>query len=132
MNNLATLSFEKVQWAFPVAVTLHNLEEAIFIPAFWQHRSWHLAFTGWEFRFLAFAFSAVTFLVTYLSVHSGRKSAGAYMLVILSGVMFLNALWHIGATIYFQSYAPGVVTAVLLVMPVTAYLLYWATRQRYV
>ena len=119
-----------MQWAFPVAVTLHNLEEAIFIPAFWEQRSWHLALSGREFGFLGFAFSAVTFLVTYLSVHSGGKGVGAYMLVILSGVMFLNAFWHIGATIYFQSYAPGVVTAVLLVMPVTAYLLYCAARQR--
>lgn len=132
MNNLATLSFEKVQWAFPVVATLHNLGEAILIPAFWEQRSWHFALSGWEFRFLGFAFSAVTFLVTYLSAHRGRKSAGAYMFVFLSGVMFLNALWHIGATIYFQRYAPGVVTAVLLVMPETAYLLHCATRQRYV
>jgi len=132
MNNLTTVSFEKLQWAFPVAVTLHNLEEAIFIPALWEQRSWHLALSGWEFRLLGFGFSAVTFLVTYLSVHSGRESAGAYLLAILSGLMFLNALWHIGATIYFQSYAPGVVTAVLLVMPVTACLLYRKIRERYV
>jgi hypothetical protein len=57
---------------------------------------------------------------------------GAYMMASFSAVMFLNGIWHVAATAYVQTYAPGVATAVLLILPVTIYLLRRALREGYI
>jgi hypothetical protein len=69
---------------------------------------------------------------SYLSVRDGKKSVGAYMMASFSAVMFLNGIWHVAATAYVQTYAPGVATAVLLILPVTIYLLWRAVREGYI
>jgi hypothetical protein len=37
--------------------------------------------------------------------------------------MLLNAIWHVGVSAYTRSFAPGVVTSVLLIAPVFTSLL---------
>jgi hypothetical protein len=130
--NLNRLSFERAQWAFPLAVSLHNLEEAVWLPGFWQNRSWHLPISTAEFRIATGLVATLAYLLTYLSVRGGKKSVGAYMMAGFSATMFLNAIWHVAATAYVQTYAPGVVTAVLLILPVTIYLLRRALREGYI
>ena len=132
MCNLNRLSFERAQWAFPVVVTLHNLEEATWLPGFWQNRSWHLPISAAEFRIAAGLVAILAYMLTYLSIRGGKKSVSAYMMASFSTIMFLNAIWHIAAAVYVRSYAPGVVTAILLVLPVTIYLLRRALREGYV
>jgi hypothetical protein len=132
MGDQTQSSFERVQWAFPVVVSLHNLEEALWLPRLWQNRGWHLAINPVEFRVLAALIAALAFLVTYMSVRQGKKSLGAYLVAIFSALMLLNAIWHLAATFYLESYAPGVVTAVLLVMPVTIYILGRAVHEGYI
>jgi hypothetical protein len=74
---LDRLSFETAQWAFPVVVTLHNLEEAVWLPRFWQNRSWHLPITAGEFRIATALVAMLAYFVTYLSVRNvkGRKAS---------------------------------------------------------
>lgn len=79
------LSFKTAQWAFPVALTLHNLEEA-WLPGFWQSRSWHLPISGTEFRIAVALIAILGYLLTYLSVRDGKKSLGAY----IPGKLFCN------------------------------------------
>jgi hypothetical protein len=80
--NLNRLSFERAQWAFPLAVTLHNLEEAIWLPGFWQNRSWHLLISTSEFRIATGLVAILAYFLTYLSVRDGKKSVGAYLLAV--------------------------------------------------
>ena len=54
------------------------------------------------------------------------------MVAIFSALMLVNAIWHVMATVYLKRYAPGVGTAVLLVMPVTVYILRRALREGYI
>jgi hypothetical protein len=129
---LDRLSFETAQWAFPLVVTLHNLEEAVWLPRFWQNRSWHLPITAREFRIVTALVAILAYFLTYLSVRNGKKSIGAYMVATFSAIMLLNAIWHVIATVYVQTYAPGVVTAVLLILPVTVYVLKRALREGYI
>ncbi|MBV9626179.1 MAG: HXXEE domain-containing protein [Acidobacteria bacterium] len=120
----------RAQWLFPVIVCLHNLEEAIWLPLFWQRRGWHVLTSG-EFRVVAAAIAALAVLVTYRSTCDGPNSLGARLFVAFCLLMLLNAVWHLAASIYLKAYAPGVVTAGFLVFPVTSYLLVRAWRSRY-
>ena len=117
-----TKSSGKLRWLFPVAVSFHNLEEAIWLPGFWCAHGWNRV-SGAQFRVAAVLVAALAFAVTYAAQRAGRATSARWILVAFCFVMLLNALWHIGATLYLRVYAPGVVTAVLLVLPVTAYLL---------
>jgi hypothetical protein len=132
VGNLSRLSFERAQWAFPFVVAVHNLEEAVWLPGFWQNRSWHLPISTSEFRIASGLVAILAYFLTYLSVRDGEKSVGAYMMASFCAIMLLNAIWHIAATAYLRTYAPGVVTAVLLVLPVTIYLLRRALREGYI
>lgn len=45
---------------------------------------------------------------------------------------FLNAFTHIGWTILFREYVPGVATAAFLNIPLSGYLFWRASRERYI
>jgi hypothetical protein len=126
------LHFETVQWAFPVAVTLHNLEEAIWLPGFWAERYWHLPVNATEFRIGAALVAGFAYALTYVSIRHGAKSVATYGWAIFSAIMLLNAVWHVGATVYLRVYAPGLVTAVVVILPVTIYLLRRGLREGYI
>jgi len=67
--------------------------------------------------------AALAFVITYAAERKRRGRVASRLFFAFCVVMFFNALWHIAATIYLRAYAPGVVTAVLVVLPVTSYLL---------
>jgi hypothetical protein len=73
------------------------------------------------------------FAVTYLSPHQGKRSLGAYLLFGYAVAMLMNVLVpHISATLVFREYTPGVVTAVLINLPVMGTLLLQAVREQWV
>jgi len=117
--------FERMQWALPVAVTLHNLEEAIWLPA--AAKRWNMLprrMSPRRFRIGVGVLTVAAYLITWFSVVDGRESAWTYMFVAYTFVMFLNVFVpHVAAAILLRCYAPGVVTAVLLNLPVTTVLL---------
>lgn len=68
------MSFQRMQWLFPIAVALHNAEEAIWFPAWWlrhsgeipRHPSPEVA------RYALAALTLAAFVVTYLSARKGN------------------------------------------------------------
>jgi len=36
------MSFQKLQWLFPIAVTFHNSEEALWLPPWWVQRAGYM------------------------------------------------------------------------------------------
>ena len=117
--------FERLQWALPVAVTLHNLEEAIWLPsAAKQFDMLPRQMSPGRFRFGVGVLTVAAYLITWFSVADGRDSAWTSMFVAYTFVMFLNVFVpHLPAAILLKSYAPGVVTAVVVNLPVTTLLL---------
>jgi hypothetical protein len=117
--------FVRLQWALPVAVTLHNLEEAIWLPSAANHFDMlprHMS--PGRFRIGFGILTVAAYLITWFSVADGRESAWTYMFVAYTFTMFLNVFVpHLPAAIFLKSYAPGVVTAVLVNLPVTTVLL---------
>jgi hypothetical protein len=124
--------FSRLQWLFPVALTLHNLEEYFWMPGFWQKQGLHIWVTAGEFRAFLIGLTLFGFLVTYWSVHGGKRTASAYLFVALVLTMLLNAFWHLGVTFWFRSYTPGIVTALFINLPINIYLLGRAIREQFI
>jgi hypothetical protein len=126
---------EHWQWLFPVAVTLHNLEESIWMPGWVAEHSQQLPYVAGpaEFRFAAAVLTVAAYIITWLSVIHGRESLWTYLWFGYVVTMLANVLVpHVPATFIFRSYTPGLVSAVLVNLPVMTFLLVHALRDGYV
>lgn len=120
--------------AFVIAVALHDLEEAVWLPA-WSANAgaWHRPVGAFEFRFavafLAFAAAAAA----VLALLQGLGSVGAYLLAGYALAMLANVFVpHVAATILMRRYMPGTATGLALVLPLSAALLSMAFAEGWV
>jgi hypothetical protein len=115
------MQFSRLQWLFPIAVTLHNSEEAIWMPGWVSRHATQLPMQppgAAQIRFGLVVLTAVAWVVTYRTQSKGRGSVWAYLL--FGGVVAMLAnvfVPHLPASLVFRSYTPGVVTAVLINLP---------------
>lgn len=131
---MAPLEFAQAQWLLPLAVTLHLVEEIIWLPA-WSKRAgfWHVPVGPREFRFACAVLSLLATLVTWASVTGGPESPGAYLTAGLAAVMLVNVFMpHVGAAVHLRAYAPGLITGVALNLPLTLLLLHRAFADGYI
>jgi hypothetical protein len=129
------MSFQKLQWLFPIAVTFHNSEEALWLPAWWVRHAKEVPVHpgAGTFRYAVAVLTVAAFVVTYLSERKGKESVWAYLLFGCIVAMLANVLIpHIPASFVFRSYTPGVVTAVLINLPVMGFLSIRAVREGWV
>ena len=134
-RRLTAISFQKLQWLFPIAVTLHNSEEALWLPAWWVRHASELPLhpAAAAFRSALAALTVAAFVVTYLSARKGKQSVWAYLMFGYIVAMLANVFVpHIPASLVFRSYTPGVVTAVLINLPVMSFLSVQALREGWV
>jgi hypothetical protein len=76
-----------------------------------------------EIRLALLVLTLAAFVVTYLSARRGTQSLLAYLLFGGIVTMLVNVfLPHVPATLLFRAYTPGVVTAVLINLPVMTWL----------
>jgi hypothetical protein len=128
------MSFGILQWLFPVVVTLHNAEEALWLPG-WSKRAvlWHNPVTPGVFRFAVAILTALAFAVTWLSAESGKQTVWTYLALGCMVATLANVLIpHIALTVGLRSYMPGVATAVTLNLPVLSLLVVLALKEGYV
>src|ERR1700676_402645 len=107
------MSFQKQQWLFPIAVTLHNSEEALWLPAWWVRHAKEVPVHpgAGAFRFAVAVLTLAAFVVTYLSERKGKETVWAYLMFGYIVAMLANVfIPHIPASLVFRSYTPGVVT----------------------
>ncbi|HTQ54238.1 MAG TPA: HXXEE domain-containing protein [Bryobacteraceae bacterium] len=127
--------FHKLQWLFPIAVTVHNLEEAIWLPGFVATHAHQIPWTvsPGVFRLAIVALTLAAWMVTFLSSRSGRQTIWAYLVFGYMIAMLANVFVpHIPSVFVFQRYVPGFGTAVVLDLPVLTFLSIWALREAYV
>jgi len=126
------MTFGELQWLFPVAVLLHNVEEAIWMPGWELRHAVQLPVRppgALEMRVALVVLTVAAFVVTYLSVRRGPASLWAYLTFGYIIAMLANVFVpHVPAAIFFRGYAPGVVTAVLVNFPVMTLLAVRAVR----
>ncbi len=111
--------------AFVIAVALHDLEEALWLPA-WSRRAglWHRPVGVLEFRFAVTVLAIAAPAVAVLAVRQGPGSVGAYLLAGYALAMLANVFVpHVAATILMRRYMPGTATALVLVLPASLALL---------
>lgn len=127
---LQQIPFRHLIWAFPAALTLHNLEEAFTLPAWSQSAGFlHPPVGEVELWFALAVVTAAGYAITFAAWRYGGRwlhaAASGWVLMLLN-VIFPHAL---GALLT-QHYTPGLLTAVALIIPVDTYLLYRARRER--
>jgi hypothetical protein len=128
------MNFRTLEWLFPIVVTLHNTEEAIWLPG-WSKRVgfWKTSVSPGVFRFAVAILTVLAFAVTCLSAQSGKQSIWTYLAFGYMAAMLVNVLLpHLAATLARRSYMPGVATGVALNLPVLSFLVVMALREGYV
>ena len=128
------MTFVQSAWLFAAAITLHNLEEAIWLPD-WSRNAgrWHHAVGRDEFRFAVLVLTLLAVLSVVLAIRQGKASLGAYLVSGYALAMLLNVLVpHVVASLVMRRYMPGTATAVLLNLPVTLCVLIQGFREGYI
>jgi hypothetical protein len=128
------MDFNCLSWLFAIALTVHNVEEAIWLPAWSQTAGrFHHPTGAFEFRFAVTVLTVMAYIAAYLSMTGGKGSMGAYLISGYALAMLLNTVFpHLLATLAMRRYAPGTATAILLNFPITSLLLYHGFREGFI
>jgi hypothetical protein len=127
------MHFGKLIWIFPLALAVHNLEEAFWFPAWSQHAGfWARPIGTTEFRVAVLILTLLALALTVWSARTRQQSFATYTLAGFLFAMLLNVVFHVAATSGLRQYAPGVVTAVLINLPVMGYLLWRMFQEEWV
>ena len=111
---------------FCFAITIHNIEEAIWLPKWSQQSSrFQKPVTSSEF-YIAVIFVTILAYVSATSFLYWPESVLAkWIFVGFLGSMILNAIFpHLVATIFLKKYAPGLLTGLLLNLPINSFVIY--------
>jgi len=132
------MSRKALLWLVPVFVTIHNLEEALFMPAFLQTRNDSIPaglrsllppITYRQFLIPLIILTAMPYLIAWFGNLERERSVSVYVLLGLQVVMLYNVLAHIVMAAAMGGYAPGVVTALIVNLPFSLYLLRRAVKE---
>ena len=123
----------RILWLLGIAFVLHEFEE-------WNIVSWQQAnfepspqFTDREARTLLVLFALLGLSFTALSNWLlSLRAALVVLLPLFVAIILGNALTHIFWLLYFQAYAPGVVSSALLLVPLTLLLIRAVLQERLV
>lgn len=111
---------------FCLAITLHNIEEALWLPKWSQLDSaFQKPVTPNEFHFAVLIITALAYLVTFLYVNFSELKIIKWAFIGFLGSMIFNGIFpHLILTIVMKTYAPGLATALLLNIPINSIILY--------
>ena len=124
MNSVNRIDYKKLFPALGVTETIHNAEEAVWLPAWSQTAGvWHPPVGSFEFRFAVITVTLVVYGLIYYFVRCDNKFAKYIMSGALVVILFNVFVPHLTATVVLSQYAPGVISGVLLNIPVSIYLL---------
>lgn len=132
------MSRNSLLWLVPVFLTIHNLEEAVAMPAFIERRNASVPgplreiippVTYKQFLIALIIITVIPYLVALFWL--GRRWA-ALLLSGLQVVMLINVFAHVLMALFLRGYAPGIVTALLINLPFSLLLLRRALDERWV
>jgi hypothetical protein len=128
---LDKLGFLTVLWLFPVAVTLHETEEWNILR--WYRRNFQdlPPLTDASARMWIVVFSLVVLLWFATASLTSSPSVAALVTLPAIALMVQNGLQHIFWLLSFRRYAPGVITSVLLIIPLGSHIAIRALRHGY-
>ncbi|NGP58351.1 HXXEE domain-containing protein [Paenibacillus thiaminolyticus] len=129
----AHLDAVTVMWLFPIVFMFHDFEEILYVePWIRRHGDRILRqmppavrrFAGSSLKMTTRDFAGDVFWV-FLVIVTATLAAVLFswydLYLILVLILFLHVFTHIGLSVYTRTLAPGVITAVLLVLPYSGY-----------
>ena len=127
--------------AVVLAFALHNLEEAVAAPRMLDLlqsrgpgylRAFYSGIDAFTLRTSLLILTVLAILVTLAAARRPNRPGSAYAMLVFGAVIGLNALAHVALAVALRAYMPGLATALLLTLPVSALLLTLAHRERWV
>ncbi len=132
----------RVLWLIPVLLAAHNAEEALLFPRYLPlllgrlPQGWRAVAGALTLGQVGTALALVTLIPLLLVIWATSRPKSAvplWLLLLVQATVLLNVLWHVSAAmVVFDGYSPGLVTAVLINLPFSVYLLGRAARERWV
>lgn len=110
---------------FCLATTLHNLEEAIWLPKWSQNGSkFQKSVSAKEFHFAVIVITMLAYLSSFSYTYFPESHIVKWVFVGFVGSMILNAIFpHLVVTILTRQYAPGLMTGILLMIPINSFII---------
>ena len=120
-QNRNTRTLGRLPWLVLASLLLHVLEEWSRFPE-WATR--HFGTTSDRFFVVSHIpiFGIVAWVVSSAS-RSNASTRSIWLLVMIIGALCTNTLFHLGTTGWFSEYSPGLVTALVLYLPLAIYML---------
>jgi len=127
-------------WLVPFLFAVHNLEEGVLMRRYLARARAVMparlkriigVTTYRQFAALLVFITAVVFLIAASSDLSEPGSAAGYALIAVQATMLLNVASHIGAAIVLRGYSPGLVTAILVNLPFSLWLMSVAWQEHW-
>ncbi|CAM4452032.1 HXXEE domain-containing protein [Paenibacillus tarimensis] len=111
---------------FCLAITLHNIEEALWLPKWSQQPSrFQKPVTAGEFHFAVIVITALAYLSAFSHVYLPEAAFTKWIFIGFLGSMIINAVFpHLIATVVMKKYAPGLLTGLLINIPINSLILY--------
>ncbi|GIO31664.1 MULTISPECIES: HXXEE domain-containing protein [Paenibacillus] len=130
------VTLQTLVWLFIVVFLLHDLEEIIWVEA-WIKKNRNRVYTKVPTRIRnqldkmfnitsgQFAFAVLLEFVVFIPFTFMAAEHEKFFIFLSFNTLFLlHVFTHLGQTLYLRMYTPGVVSAVILVLPYTVYLGY--------
>lgn len=128
------ISMQSLIWLFIVIFVLHDLEEIIWVESWIKKNKKQvvnkvptriknqlnkmLNITSGQFAVAVLLEFIIFIPITFIAVEHGKF----FMFISINSLFLLHVLTHVGQSLYLRMYTPGVVSAVILVLPYTLYL----------
>lgn len=111
---------------FCLAITLHNTEEAIWLPKWSNQKSrFQKPVTANEFYFAVIFITILAYLSAFNYFYMAESDLSKWIFIGFLGSMIVNAIFpHLIATVLMKKYAPGLLTGLLLNIPINSVIIY--------
>lgn len=123
MTDLMVISMKLL---FLMGFTLHNLEESVWLPEWSKHaKKFHEPVEKNQFVFAVIIITLIVYLVTFINILFDQPgNIPNYLYLGFIGMMGLNSIFpHLVATLILKKYAPGLITGILLNLPISCILI---------
>jgi hypothetical protein len=126
---MSEIAFRQAVWLVPVAVLLHVLEEWPRFPR-WARRFASPDYTDREYVAIH-AFGLATALAATWAVSRLPSPwlVFPFLALLVGPGLFWNAFFHVGGTLVSRAYCPGVLTGVVIYLPLASWLGALAVRE---
>lgn len=118
---------------FLLGFTLHNMEEALWLPQWSKYaKKFHEPVERNQFIFAVIILTMLGYLITLADILNPQPgNIINYVYLGFIGMMGLNAIIpHLAATIVLKKYAPGLITGLLLNLPLSLIIIIYNIQNR--